>query len=567
MKLILFAASLIPALAAVPKIADNTGVRTLASVENRNILARGSAFEVTGEGLGPAEPQAAEIPYPQDLAGVSIQLTSEASGETTAYLVSLSATRLVAIVPSSAAAGDYKVTVKTGDGVSAGFAVKIVDANFGIITNTGGFGGAAAGRTLSGEEAVPITLVHAIHPGASIELDATGLGPSLDEAADNGFPPDANAYPDALLLIGDLEIPVTYLGRNPTRPGFDRLAVTLPEQGLPSGCAVPARLRLNEGTVSLTFTLPILAVDEEACVHPLGLSPESLATLAEGGTVIRGGFQLVNQVGQSIAGGRIFESNVDQFSGGFVRYTAEAIAQQTAQTLISAAYDDHGCVIFDAVDSAPGVYVDAGPALRLEDPAWGLDVTRGAGLSLNQYNVTLDYGQVIPGVTNPMLRFQPGRHVLSGTGGEVVGPFSVELDVSTKAVWSNMAAIAEIDTEHDLTLTFSGGAPGDWVAASGLVRGPAPEAVEKTVSRVWTCVAKGSDGQIVVPFTLLRKLPKVTSAQVADPRSGRYSSLSLGSSNARGMGTFRAPLTAGGSTELTGFEFTYSYSKAPVSVR
>jgi len=40
-----------------------------------------------------------------------------------------------------------------------------------------------------------------------------------------------------------------------------------------------------------------------------------------------------------------------------------------------------------------------------------------------------------------------------------------------------------------------------------LVRGPAPEQPSKIVSRVWTCVARGTAGKIVAPSAMLRKLP------------------------------------------------------------
>ena len=126
-----------------------------------------------------------------------------------------------------------------------------------------------------------------------------------------------------------------------------------------------------------------------------------------------------------------------------------------------------------------------------------------------------------------------------------------------------MAAVTEIDSSKDLTFLYSGGGPDDTITANGLVKGPAPEAPSKNVTRIWVCLAKGSDGRIVVPASLLQKLPKVSAAELANPASGRYSSMSLASYNPTGTGEFKAPLTEGGMSELIGFIFSYTGTSKP----
>jgi uncharacterized protein (TIGR03437 family) len=556
-----------------PKITERTGVRTLASVEDRSLLARGSVFEVTGEDLGPAEVAAGEVPYPQEWAGVKVQLTSVASaGEVvSAFVVSASAGRVVAILPSTAAVGDYRVTATVNGEASNAFAVKIVERNFGLVTNTGGFGGAVRGRILAeGAEPAAMTLANAAAPGAVIEMDATGLG--AIEGADNDFPAEANAVPEAVLVIGGQEAAVTYLGRNPLRPGYDKLVVTLPAENLPASCVALLKVKIGEAE-TLSVSIPLLGPEETACKHPMGFSPETLTNLANGGSIIRAGFTLVRLWGQTKAGGMTFESKVDQFSGGFVRFTADDVAMMTAGSLLAGAYDENRCVVYDGLEgSTGGVYVDAGPELQIQGPTWSAKAPRGTAATSgpNIYGLTLDSkfnGAVIPGLPNLGLLIQPGKHTLSGPGGAVVGPFSVDLDVSTQFLWPGMGALAEIDTSQDLTFEYSGGGVEDIMTASGLVRGPAPEAPSKIVSRVWVCQAKGSEGRMVVPAYVLQKLPKVSAAELANAASGRYSSVSLASYNPTGAGEFRAPLTEGGMSELTVFIFSYVYSKAPVPVR
>jgi uncharacterized protein (TIGR03437 family) len=559
---------------AKPKINEKAGVRTLASAEDRSILARGSVFEIAGAELGPGEAAYASIPYPQDLSGVYVRLTltADPAVSTTAYLISVSAGRIVAVLPSAAAAGDYRVTVTLNGETSDPFQVRVADRNFGLLTNTGGFAGMAQARVLAeGADSAPVTLAAAVFPGATIEIDATGLGPI--DAADNELPSEANLAPGALLLIGPHEVPVTYLGRNPARPGYDRLVVTLPLENLPAGCAATFRVKLAE-TISQTASIPILGPDQSACTHPLGISPDNLSVLADGGTIVRGGFTLVRLTGLTSAAGMTFESKIDQFSGGFVRYTAAEVAQMVAGSLVAGAYDANRCVVHDAFEgNTGGVYVDAGEHVRLAGPAWSVTAPRGTATTggLNVYGLTLDSrfnGVPLPIQPQPPgLLIQPGRHTLTGPGGAVVGPFSVDLDVSSQFQWTNIAAVTEIDTSRDLTFLYSGGGADDIITANGLVKGPAPEAPAKLVTRIWVCLAKGSDGRLVVPASLLQRLPRVSAAELSNPATGRYSSMSLASYNPAGTGEFKAPLTEGGITEIVPFIFSYVYSKAPVPVR
>lgn len=556
-----------------PRISERSGVRTLAAVADRSTIAQGSVFEILGLELGPAEPAAADVPYPDILAGVSVRfaLAGDPGVSTQAYIISASAGRVVAILPSTTAPGDYLVTADVNGEATNAYRVKVAARNFGLITNTGGYGGMAQARALAdGADPAPVTLASAAAPGATLEFDATGLGPI--ETADNQFSDGTAAAVEAWLLIGDHVAPVTTLGRNPTRPGYDRVIVTLPSENLPASCVALLQIKVGD-TPALRVSLPLLAPEETSCRHPLGFSPEALNTLAAGGSIIHGGFTLVRLNGVTSVAGMNFESKIDQFAGGFVSYTPADVAVMAANTLIAGAYDANRCVVHDALDGPlGGVYVDAGENMQVAGPAWNISVPRGSDPAggLNQYNVILNStfnGASIPGIVTPGLLVQPGKHTLTGPGGAVVGPFSVDLEVSAPLVWTNMAATTEIDTGKDLTLLYSGGAATDTVAASGLVKGPAPEAPSRLVSRIWVCLGKGADGKITVPSSVLSQLPRVSAADMANPAAGLYSSISVSSYNPGGTGEFKAPLTAGGSTELIGFIFSYTHTKAPMPIK
>jgi len=577
-------------IAAPPQItAGSAGVRSLAATSDRSTIARGGVFEIQGQGLAPAPaPDAesgivkADAPYPLELAGVTVAIYpadgDASSASVGVYLVSVSERRIVAQLPSTLTAGAYRAMVTFNAEKSEPSAIfKVADSNPGIIVNSGGNSGLAVGQILPPDDQQPpssINLANAATPGVTIQLDLTGFArDEASETAENEPQPENNVFPEAVILIGGLEVPVSYLGPNPNRPGYFLLTATLPAEGLPTNCLEPIRIRLNaDATLDGPAFLPLRGTEEPFCKHPNGVTDEGLATLAAGGSIVRGSFTLVRVSGESSAGGMTFRTVGDQLSGGFVSFTAEEIADMAIRSLTASRPDpETGCVIFDEVEGASGgVFVDAGPNIKLTDPGWNYTVNRGTGPSLNQYNVSLSSffnGAPIPGLPSPGLIYNPGPHNITGTGGAVVGPFSVDINASTAMRWTNMDTTTEVDTSKDLVFTHSGAGAQDTIAATGTVHGPAPEDTSRMVKRAWICYGKGGDGRVVVPSSLLRKLPRVTAAELANSRSGRYSSLAIGSYNPEGEGVFRAPLTEGGLTERAVFLFNYTWAKTPVPVR
>ena len=88
--------------AAKPQITEKTGVRTLTAVSEPGTIARGSVFVVTGKELGPEEAIQAEVPYGQELGGVSVAFTTlDDSAVVSAYVVSASATMTRAITANT----------------------------------------------------------------------------------------------------------------------------------------------------------------------------------------------------------------------------------------------------------------------------------------------------------------------------------------------------------------------------------------------------------------------------------------------------------------------------------
>ncbi|QOY84916.1 hypothetical protein [Paludibaculum fermentans] len=576
-----------------PLVASPNGVLSLATTDHRGVLARGSVFVVTGVELANGAAVSAEVPYPQELNGVSVAIVSaDGAVAALAYMVSTAETRLVAIVPSFLPAGDYVVTVTNNGESSEGTAVKVADASFGLVTNTGSAGGGVSGRILKeGVEPSALTFVNSALPGSTLELDATGLGPL--ETPDNEFPVEANWREGVVVVLGGVEIPVSYIGRNPLKPGYDKVVFSLPSDVTLAGCLTMFQLKLGD-TVSIQYSLPLAAIPAEAapaesgavsgeveappvapsgavCRGLAGVSLNGLQTLSQGGTLIGGGMTL-NRVTSTVRSGAItYTQTSDFFSGGFVQWTAEQFLDNLARGQFQlAGRDANGCVVWDVPVTSGGVYVDAGDGLALNGPAWNVAVPRNVA-DPNIYNVTLN--SVLTGLPTPVitpslgLNLVGGHYELSGQGGSVVGPFSVGLDVSDAFTWTNQGAFTDkLDRTKDLVFTWTGGQPGDMIVASGYAHGPAPEDSAKLVTRAFSCYTTADQGKVTLAASQLQKLPVIAAIKYTDPSGAWMANISLAHSNPDNTGFFSAPLVNGGTTESAGFRFGYSYAVGPLTI-
>ncbi len=556
------------AFAAEGEIQTHT-VAGVATTANRNVLARGSAFEVTGTGLGPAERVAAEVPLPDWLDGVAIELVSaDGTAVFLTPLISVAADRLVAIVPSAAPPGAYRLTVLRGDARGNPVEVTIAGADFGLVTNANAGGGQVYGRLLAdGAEPEAMTYLRPAYPGARLELDAAGLG-AID-GPDSEYPAEVNQAGDALLVMGELQIPVEYLGRNPLRPGFDKVIVTLPAEGLPApDCSVSFQL-IAGGVSTSTVTLPLSPQAGLLCSNSFGLDEAGLKTLSEGGSIIKGGFDVANGIVSSMQQGFSYDSAGDGFSGGFVRYTAGEFAVLMANAQVLKPYFDHGgCFVHDALEGPAGEYVDAGEAVTLTGPAWSLQVPQSGPPRPNIFSATLTsvivgFPVVLPSLGLPLT---PGKYVVEGTGGSVVGPFRAEVEMSPGFTWTNAAAVTDtVDRKKDLVFQWTGGGANDVMQALGVVTGPSPEDPGRIVTRIFMCSGHGRDGHLVVPSPVLNQMPVVPQVKLSGPGPAWYGTVVLSQAPAPNQGIFSAPLAAGGTTQGAAFTFGYSHTKSPLA--
>lgn len=172
---------------------------TISSVANAasysTDIARGSIFVMFGTNMGPASiVVAGAAPLKPELSGTTVKFTPAGGGATLDALMFYTlAGQVAALLPSTAAAWDYNVTVSYHGQTSAPFAAKVVDRNFGIISRSGTGQGPGVVQNqidnlvilngyvttnVSGLEVAPAS------EGQALIIWGTGLGPITGSDAD-----------------------------------------------------------------------------------------------------------------------------------------------------------------------------------------------------------------------------------------------------------------------------------------------------------------------------------------------------------------------------------------------
>jgi uncharacterized protein (TIGR03437 family) len=243
-----------------------------------NNLAPGSVFVVRGTGLSPAGNVTAVAPtYPTSLNNVKMSLTAVTGGGIVTPLMvntfngsanASGASQLVAVLPSSAAAGAYDLRVDNGGTVSAPFRTSVVARKPGIVTASGD-GTGPAQATLSGQLILQRTSnlgkigvfdTRSAHLGERVDLWGTGLG--ADSASDTGGTSgNQTAAGQIVVLVNGAEVTPLYAGRSQGFPGLDQIVFTLPATTALS-CTVDIQVRA--GTV-LSNAATIATSTSDAC--------------------------------------------------------------------------------------------------------------------------------------------------------------------------------------------------------------------------------------------------------------------------------------------------------------
>ncbi len=246
------------ALAAAPAI---TGIVNAASWVPTNLpnsgIAQGAIFSLTGSGLGPAtlqQPQNYPLPTTQGLGGTTIQVTVGGVTENCIMVYSV-ATQVGALLPSATPVGSGTLTLSY-QGASSSIAIHVVGANFGTLAlNEGGTGPAVVTDTNYN----PITMINAAHPGDTLILWGTGLGPVTGDETEP--PTQIDLGTGVQVQVGNQPAAVMYGGRG-SSPGLDQINFVVPA-GV-TGCKTSIAVVVKGITGNVT-SMAVAPVGQTTC--------------------------------------------------------------------------------------------------------------------------------------------------------------------------------------------------------------------------------------------------------------------------------------------------------------
>lgn len=461
-------------------------------------IAQGSIFVIFGSNMGPATlTQVQAYPLTNALAGTSVSIT--VNGTTTqALMIYTSAGQVGALLPSTTPVGTGTVTVTYNSQTSGTAPVTVVANNFGIFT-LGQNGTGPAVITNANYQA--ITLTAPATPGQPVTLWGTGLGPYSGNETEP--PTETSMNVGAVVYVGDVSAGISYEGPS-SSPGLDQINFTVPA-GL-SGCYVPVAVVVN-GIVS-NFTSMSISSDGSTCSDPAGLPSSAIDDVVNNGSLTVGFIEL-QKVAFSASVPLLGSLNIKQDYGAayFYNFNDEALLASRGLTSISSfnsctvlvCSNSDTCIPDNTALNVP--QISAGPNITITGPE-GIAVLPLSSGKLGEYHGPLGSSTVV-GSGSDFL--QPGAYTAAGSGGATVGPFTADLTVGQPLTWTNQSSISgAVNRSQGLTINFSGGASGDYVAILGSSTANTPG---QDVTVTFVCTAPVSAGTFTVPSFVLSALP------------------------------------------------------------
>jgi uncharacterized protein (TIGR03437 family) len=522
--------------------------RVLNTSGNQAVLAPGVVWVIYGRNLGPASIATATGPdYPTSVSGTSVTFTPVSGGSPIpAKIWYTLSTQVGGFLPSSAAPGNYNVTVTYNSQTSPPQIVTVVSRSMGIATSNGlgtAFAQATIANVNGGVSLVRLTSgtldysgVHWVltpaHPGDEVVFWGTGGGGDAvnDPGPSSGSSGDQTRAGNFVVTIGARQIPPDYAAAVSGYPGLWQINVHLPTD-IDLDCFAPVRITAGGNTSNLT-SIAIAAPGAANCSDsqfPLSL----LSAMDSGRNLIVGEFALA----------KIFTgTGTAQETGGghFASYTpAEWAAPRIGPRFNECEIYDRTYPIGGLDPGTPDAFLDAGARLAVS----GGNFASASALSTITTSRGPSYGLSLPSGT-----ITPASYTLSGSGGTAIGLFTATTSLPVSFTGTNWDSVTAVNRSTPLTLTWTGS------GLSSVYIGVNSTTITGSTRRIVTmnCVVPAAPGTYTIPPAALAYLPPV-------PATGSsFGGISLEGSISN---TFTAPLTAGGQIDFGAFVSDLGYSK------
>lgn len=422
-------------------------------------IAQGSVFTINGLRLGPVDPTTVpplSDPLTTTLSDVSITVT-QGTTIVNAIPLTLSATSLTAIMPSTAALGMNSVRVVYKTVKSNPMPVNVVATQFGISTvNAAGNGPAIAQNDNGDGTMTQNTLQTPAYPGQTVYVIGTGLGAI---GTDTALTPDpSNLTVQTEVFVAGESASVTLNGR--TAPGMDMIGFVLPSDVL-IGCWTPVYVR-TAGTNVSNFATIAISADGSPCSEPNNYLASALINGGNNGTYAVARINVRHDAGVRTPR----DATTDLFGAYEASEVAGPFNFNPVFSLPPAgsctAYTAAGDLISNPTAIISGVTPPTGMAL---DDGGGASLTGDKGTKTAATSIYPGFSGVQLGSAVPSLPFtqQPflssGGVTLSVPGGNDIAQVSMDGQIPQPFTWSNRDQTLAIARANGLNLTWTGGDP------------------------------------------------------------------------------------------------------------
>jgi uncharacterized protein (TIGR03437 family) len=452
-------------------------------------IAQGSIFTLFGTGLGPSSSPSLAFPLSTSLGGVTLGVY-QGDASVPAIPIFVSPGQVNAIMPSTAPIGQDTVVLSYKGTPVASAMVQVVAASFGIFSVNRSGSGQGIITTSSDAE---IGYDSSAHPGDTLIIWGTGLG--AISGSDANSPPVGNVGSSSPpVYVGGTQVTPTYYGRSGCCSGLDQIVFQLPASV--TGCNVPVSVQTGS-TTSNFVSLAIAPRGSDTCVDPSGIATSDLTTFASKGSASIGSIIYQTYNGTS-AGFNLFGGGSTEVSTGTQEIATFDKYQMTNLTALAPILNSEACTVYTFTGTsftAPGVTaitgLDAGSSITITD---GNSEGKMSESSSNRGTYTAPY------------ELPSGTATFAGSGGVVVGPFSVSLPiVSENLKWTNESSISSITRSNGVQITWSGSDPNGTVQITGFSIGGSSQS--NAAGAGFTCTVPGSANQFTVPASVLLALP------------------------------------------------------------
>lgn len=501
----------------------NAASYVIHGLPNANI-AQGSMFILFGNNIGPPKiANAFNFPLPTTLSGTSIQVTVGATA-TKAIMLFAVGSQVAAILPSATPIGSGTLTLTFNGQSSNAVPINIVASTLGIFTRNQSGSGPGVLFNFNSQSDQPLnSLVEAAHPGQVLTLWGTGLGAVTGNEANGPLP--GNLDVPATVYVGTKAVTPTYKGRSGCCAGIDQVVFAVPD-GV-EGCYVSVNV-VAGGVVSNSATIAVTS-NGSVCSDPTGFSTSDLQKVENGQALTIGEIAIYRlHATLSAPGLGSTQGSLDFGGGRFRNYITSldvlgstrgsvaalsGLASVGSCTVSPYSYSDFVSSILPGGGNSDPVNfggLDAGPVLNMNGPNGLKQLPRQnqgtVAQPLYRYHVKNNLiGGSIPGILSGGPAYlDPGNYEIdNGAGGTQVGEFTANLTVpSSSPVWTNEDALSNIPRTQDLTLNWTGGTAGGFVAVLGSAADPSTGAGAE-----FQCLTQADAGSFVVPAWVLSALP------------------------------------------------------------